>query len=216
MWEWWEVETFCQWVMRGSCCCGGGSSRGGMVMKIVVTASAAAEAIHGWNSEWKRRLIIPQVNIDYVKYFKEYYYPNTPTASLRIRSESKVDSASGLRVAVFLGWRSFCTASLFIPIAMHFFSLIQTMKMKCNWNKYLEDCFSFRKSTYAVRKILLTLLNTVLYCPVSSYFMSEHYNNIACWNTYYRQWCTDLVDDTDFEENFDLCTWKYCGEQFFY
>ena len=92
---------------------------------------------------------------DYVKYFKEYYYPNTPTASLRIRSESKVDSASGLRVAVFRGWRSFCTASLFIPIAMHFFSLIRTMKMKGNWNEYLEDCLSFRKSTSAIRQFYL-------------------------------------------------------------
>ena len=126
---------------------------------------------HPWLELWfvkmKKGRWVNIVVYDYVRYFKEYYYPNTPTASLRIRSESRVDSASGLSVAVFLGWRSFCTASLFIPIAMHFFSLIQTMKMKCNWNEYLEDCFSFRKSTSAIRKILLTLLNTVQYRVIS-------------------------------------------------
>ena len=100
---------------------------------------------HPWLELWMKKAVDYSATTyttsilvyDYVKYFKEYYYPNTPTASLRIRSESKVDSASGLRVAVFLGWRSFCTASLFIPIAMHFFSLIQTMKMKCNWIEYI-------------------------------------------------------------------------------
>ena len=66
-------------------------------------------------------------------------YPNAPTASRKILSESKDARFSGLNVAVFRGCLSFCTASLFIPICKHFLSL----KFKSILSLFIPICKHF-------------------------------------------------------------------------
>ena len=70
---------------------------------------------------------------------KNIAYPNAPTASRKILSESKEARFSGLKVAVFRGCLSFCTASLFIPICKHFFSL----KFKTILSLFIPICKHF-------------------------------------------------------------------------
>ena len=70
---------------------------------------------------------------------KKISYPNAPTASRRILSESKDARFSGLNVAVFRGCLSFCTASLFIPICKHFLSL----KFKSILSLFIPICKHF-------------------------------------------------------------------------